>query len=230
LRVGQTVTLQDRTFSIVGTYGDYGNPIGQAILNLAPFEELYPNVVALQFGLRMRADDVPDLVADLETNLGLPATNTINQTAIKAFSLEVFERTFTVTTALNVLTLAVAGFAILMSLLTLATMRVPQLAPAWAVGMTRRKLGQLELIRAVTLAVLTAVLALPLGLALAWALLAIVNVAAFGWELPMYLFPMDYARLGLFALLAAALAAIWPALRLSRTPPADLLKVFSNER
>jgi len=228
--VGDTVALAGRDFAIVGTYGDYGNPIGQAILNLGVFETLYPDLSATNFGLRLPAEDVPQLVADLEADLGLPATNTIDQTAIKAFSLDVFERTFTVTTALNVLTLAVAGFAILMSLLTLATMRVPQLAPAWAVGMTRRKLGQLELIRAIVLAVLTAVLALPLGLALAWALLAIVNVAAFGWELPMYLFPWDYARLWVFALLAAALAAIWPAFRLSRTPPADLLKVFSNER
>ena len=228
--VGDQVSVGGRGFQVVGTYGDYGNPIGQAILNLDVFATLFPDLTATNFGLRLPTEDVPQLVLDMERDLGLPATNTINQTAIKAFSLDVFERTFTVTTALNVLTLAVAGFAILMSLLTLATMRVPQLAPAWAVGMTRRKLGQLELIRAMVLAILTAVLALPLGLALAWALLAIVNVAAFGWELPMYLFPWDYARLWVFALLAAALAAIWPAVRLARTPPADLLKVFSNER
>ena len=97
-------------------------------------------------------------------------------------------------------------------------------------GLTRRTLGQLELVRAVILAVLTAIIALPLGLALAWALLAIVNVAAFGWKLPMFLFPLDYLKLGLFALLAAALAAAWPAMRLARTPPGALLKVFSNER
>ena len=128
------------------------------------------------------------------------------------------------------ITLAVAGFAILMSLLTLATMRVPQLAPAWATGMTRRRIGQLELVRAIVLALVTALLALPLGLVLAWALLAIVNVAAFGWELPMFLFPLEYARLGLFAIVAAVLAAAWPARRLATTPPAQLLKVFSNER
>jgi putative ABC transport system permease protein len=28
---------------------------------------------------------------------------------------------------------------------------------------------------------------------------------------------------------AAGVAALWPALRLARTPPADLLKVFANE-
>jgi putative ABC transport system permease protein len=154
----------------------------------------------------------------------------INQAGIKAHSLAIFDRTFTVTTALNVLTLSVAGFAILMSLLTLTAMRVPQLAPAWAMGLTRAQLGRLELIRTVMLAVLTGAIALPLGLALAWVLLVVVNVAAFGWRLPMYLFPWDYAQLGVLAILAAGLAALWPALRLARTPPADLLKVFSNER
>lgn len=230
LTVGDTVMLQDRPFGIAGVYGDYGNPIGQAIVNETAFATLFPDVTPRSFGLRMASDTVADFVDQLEVATGIPATQAINQAGIKAISIAIFERTFTVTTALNVLTLAVAGFAILMSLLTLASMRVPQLAPAWAMGMTRNQIGRLELLRAVLLAVLTAVIALPLGLALAWALLKVVNVAAFGWELPLYLFPADYTRLGLFALLAAALAALWPALRLARTPPADLLRVFSNER
>ena len=230
LALGDPVMLAGRSFAVAGIYGDYGNPIGQVMLAEPTFATLYPEVAPLRFGLRLDPAEVPGLVAALERDLGLSPGQTINQTAIKAFSLDVFERTFTVTGALNVLTLAVAGFAILMSLLTLAAMRVPQLAPAWATGFTRASLGRIEILRAVLLAALTAVLAVPLGLALAWALLAIVNVAAFGWKLPMFLFPLDYLRLAGFAILAAALAAIWPALRLARTAPSDLLKVFSNER
>ncbi len=230
LSIGDVVQVQGRDFPIAGVYGDYGNPIGQAVIGEDIFARLFPDVIPQRFGLRMDPAAVPGFVEELENRAGIPATQSVDQARIKAISLAIFERTFTVTTALNVLTLAVAGFAILMSLLTLATMRVPQLAPAWAMGMTRRQIGRLELMRAMMLAILTAIVALPLGLALAWALLAVVNVAAFGWKLPMYLFPLDYARLGLFALLAAALAALWPARRLARTPPADLLKVFSNER
>ena len=230
LVVGDNVMIGDVSLTVAGTYGDYGNPIGQAIISEPLYQALYPTQVPLRFGLRMPPDQVPALVAALESDLQIPPSATINQANIKAFSLGIFDRTFAVTAALNVLTLAVAGFAILMSLLTLATMRVPQLAPAWATGMTRRRIGQLELVRAVILAVVTAMLALPLGLALAWALLAIVNVAAFGWQLPMYFFPLDYVRLGIFAMGAAVLAAAWPARRLATTPPADLLKVFSNER
>ena len=230
LLIGDTVQVGNAAFSIAGIYGDYGNPVGQAIIAREAFQSLFPTIKAVRFGLRLPPENVEKFVSDLEQNIGVPAADTINQAAIKAFSLGVFDRTFTVTTALNVLTLGVAGFAILMSLLTLTAMRVPQLAPAWAMGLTRRNLGALELLRTVMLALFTAVIALPLGLALAWVLLAVVNVAAFGWRLPMYLFPADYARLGGFAILAAVIAAIWPALRLARTPPSDLLKVFSNER
>lgn len=230
IAIGDTITLAGQPFAVLGIYGDYGNPIGQVIVTETLFEQLYPDVRPLRFGLRMDAGDVPALAADLQDTFGLPEANMINQAGIKAFSLNVFDRTFTVTGALNVLTLAVAGFAILMSLLTLATMRLPQLAPVWAQGLTRARLGRVEILRAVLLALLTAALALPLGLALAWTLLAVVNVEAFGWRLPMFLFPMDYARLVIFAVLAAVLASLWPARKLARTRPADLLKVFSNER
>ena len=215
---------------VLGIYGDYGNPIGQVIVTEALFRSQFPQITALRFGLRTDPARVDALRATLRDEAGIPDTAMVDQAAIKALSLAVFERTFTVTTALNVLTLAVAGFAILMSLLTLAAMRLPQLAPVWALGLTRRRLAGLDLIRAMVLAALTGALALPLGLALAWALLAVVNVEAFGWRLPMYLFPLDYLRLGVLALLAAALAALWPAWRLSRTPPAQLLGVFRHER
>lgn len=229
LWVGDTLAIApDLVLPIAGVFGDYGNPIGQVIVSEALFGALHPQVKATRFGLRTRTPDA--LRAALTQEFGLSDQSITDQAQIKAFSLAVFERTFTVTAALNVLTLSVAGFAIFMSLLTLASMRLPQLAPVWALGLTRVRLGQLELIRAVVLAVLTAVIALPLGLALAWVLLAVVNVEAFGWRLPMYLFARDYAVLGLFALCAAVLAALWPARKLSRTPPAELLKVFANER
>ncbi len=213
---------------VAGVYGDYGNPLGQAVVSETRFGEIFPDETPRQFGVL--GLDPDDLRSALGERFGLPPSSVVDQSSVKAFSLGVFERTFTVTAALNVLTLAVAGFAILMSLLTLSAIRLPQLAPVWAMGLTRGALARVELIRALVLAALTALLALPLGLALAWVLLAMVNVQAFGWRLPMYLFPLDYARLGLLTLLAAALAALWPALRMARTPVSQLLRVFANER
>lgn len=228
---GDQIALDvDWRAEIVGVYSDYGNPNGQAIVSLPALLSSYPTVPNRQFGVRVAPDQIVGLVSELRGAFDLPASAIIDQAAIKASSLGVFEKTFVVTGALNVLTLGVASFAILTSLLTLWTLRLPQLAPVWALGLTRKQLARLEVLRSVALTVMTACLALPLGLVLAWVLLAVINVEAFGWRLPMYLFPLDWARLAILALIAGVVAAVIPARRLRSTPPADMLKVFSNER
>ena len=153
-----------------------------------------------------------------------------DQATVKAESLRIFNRTFAVTAALNTFTLGVAGAALLSSLLTLSNARLPQLAPLWAIGLTRRRLAVIELLKTLAIAMMTALLALPLGLAVAWCLIAVVNVKAFGWRLPFHVFPDQLAALLGVALLASALAAVLPILKLIRMQPADLVKVFANER
>jgi putative ABC transport system permease protein len=52
-----------------------------------------------------------------------------------------------VTGALNVLTLGVASLALLTSLLTLSALRLPQVAPVWALGTSRARLALTEVWR-----------------------------------------------------------------------------------
>lgn len=215
---------------VVGIYSDYGNPVGQVIVDVEALAAHYPEVERLRYGLRLPPADVPALKRALGDRFGLPETAMIDQGALKRRSLEIFEQTFSVTAALNVLTLGVAGLAMFASLMTLSTMRLPQLAPVWAMGLTRRQLVWLELVRTLLLALLTLIAALPVGLGLAWVLLAIVNVEAFGWRLPIHIFPSDWLRLGALALLASLISALIPLRRLAVLAPADLLKVFANER
>ena len=231
LSVGDEITLPgDRRLAVAGVFSDYGNPKGQVMIGNDLLVRFYPNVSRLRFAIRIDPKKADALANQLRTAFNLPGENVIDQAGIKSFSLKVFERTFAVTAALNVLTLGVAGLAILASLLTLSGMRLPQLAPVWAMGLTRRHLAWLELLRSVALATITMVLALPVGIGLAWVLLAVVNVEAFGWRLPLHFFPLDWARLGVLSVIAAVMAALLPALRLMRLRPTELLKVFAHER
>jgi putative ABC transport system permease protein len=214
----------------VGIYSDYGNPAGQAIVSIDLFRATYPDAIATSFAIRVPPEAAPELAAALRDDLGLPETAVRNQAQIKRFSLEVFENTFRVTGALNVLTLGVAALALLTSLSTLSSLRLPQVAPLWALGTTRAALARAEVWRLLLLAVLTFALAVPVGLGLAWVLLAVVNVEAFGWRLPMRVFPADALQLLAMSIVAAALAAALPAIRLWRLAPARLLQVFSQER
>lgn len=228
---GSVATVQGAgTLPVLGVYSDYGNPLGQAILGLTAFDAAYPEAQRLRMAIRVAPDAAPTIADALVARFDLMPGQVTPQAAIKEFSLSVFEQTFAVTAALNVLTLGVAAFALWASLTTLGTMRLPQVAPVWALGLTRAHLASADLARAVLLAVLTAGIAVPVGVGLAWVLLAVVNVQAFGWRLPLLPDPRGWLILGCWTVVAAVAAAALPAWRLWRMPPSDLLKVFAHER
>lgn len=183
-----------------------------------------------RIGLRVAPGKIAPLIAALQQTFGLDDRNVADQATMKAESKRIFNRTFSVTAALNAFTLGVAGVALLTSLLTLANSRLPQLAPLWAIGLTRRRLAALELLKTMAVALITALFALPLGLLVAWCLLAIVNVKAFGWRLPFHVFPLQLIELLAVALVAALCAAALPVARLARMEPASLIRIFVNER
>jgi len=215
---------------IVGIYADYGNPKGQIAVNFAALTRHFPTVPQTRLGLLVTPGAIPPLIAALQDKFGLDDRNLLDQATLKAESTRIFNRTFAVTAALNAFTLTVAAVALLTSLLTLGNSRLPQLAPLWAMGLTRRRLAALELLKTMSVALVTVVLALPLGVLVAWCLIAVVNVKAFGWRLPFHVFPLQLLELLGVAMLAALLAALLPMLRLSRIQPVRLVKIFADER
>jgi putative ABC transport system permease protein len=215
---------------VVGIYADYGNPKGQIGVNIDALLRHFPETPQTRFGLRVAPASVPSLISDIRKTFGLDGRNLADQATLKAESRRIFDRTFAVTAALNTFTLGVAGIALLTSLLTLANSRLPQLAPLWAIGITRRRLAVLELLKTMSVALITSLLALPLGLVVAWCLIAIVNVKAFGWRLPFHVFPLQLIELVAVAMLAALLAVLLPVLRLARMQPVRLTKIFADER
>lgn len=218
------------TLDIVGIYADYGNPKGQLGVAIDALVSRFPGIARTRLGLRVAPAAVSGLVNDIQTTFGLDGRNLADQATLKTESQRIFDRTFAVTAALNAFTLGVAGVALLTSLLTLSNSRLPQLAPLWAIGITRRRLAAIELLKTMSVALITAVLALPLGLLVAWCLIAVVNVKAFGWRLPFNVFPLQLLELLGVALLASLLAALLPIIKLVRMQPAKLVKIFADER
>ena len=218
------------SLEVAGIYADYGNPKGQIAVNFAALIRRFPAIPQTRLGLRVAPAAVPALIASLQEKFGLDIRNLLDQATLKAESTQIFNRTFAVTTALNAFTLGVAGIALLTSLLTLSNSRLPQLAPLWAVGLTRRRLAAIELLKTMSVALITTLLALPLGLLVAWCLIAVVNVKAFGWRLPFHVFPLQLAELLGVAMAASLCAALLPVLKLARMQPANLIKIFADER
>jgi len=214
---------------IVGIYADYGNPKGHMLVNADHLLARWPHLTPYRFNLRIEPSATGAFITALQDRFSLDDSRIVDQARLKSWSSQVFERTFAATAALNGLTLAVAGVALFISLLTQSQSRLGQLAPLWALGVTRRQLMLLNLGQTWLLALLTLVLALPLGIALAWCLDAVINVQAFGWRLPLRVFPLQLAQLLALAMFATLLASAWPLYALYRTQPADLLRSFAHE-
>jgi putative ABC transport system permease protein len=234
LHVGAEISIPypagDWNAEVGGIYADYGNPRGQIAVNFDQLVQRFADADRTRLGLLVTKNDVNSLMADIENRFGLSGRNLADQSTVKVESLRIFNRTFTVTAALNAFTLAVAGIALFTSLLTLGQARLAQLAPLWAIGLTRSNLAWLELTKTLALALITSLLALPLGIIVAWCLIAVVNVKAFGWRLPLEVFPDQLVRLLLVSIFAAFLATLIPIIKLIRTPPITLLKIFADER
>ncbi|AOE84762.1 ABC transporter permease [Pseudomonas sp. TCU-HL1] len=215
---------------VAGIYADYGNPKGHLLVNAAGLQQHWPGLSPSSYSLHLPATEVPELMQALQQTFALGNDRIIDQSELKAWSTRVFERTFAATAALNSLTLGVAGVALFISLLTLGQARLSQLALLWALGVGRAQLAWLSLGQTLLLAMITLLLAVPLGLVLAWCLVAVINVQAFGWRLPLHVFPWQLLQLLAMAVLATLLAAAWPLWKLGRTTPAELLRTFADER
>lgn len=232
LQLGDNLKLPANTspaLPVVGIYADYGNPKGHVLANAGWLRENWPQATLTGLSVDLAAERVPALKVALQRHFALDDSRVVEQARLKRWSTDVFNRTFAATAALNSLTLGVAGVALFINLLTLGQSRLGQLAPLWALGVRRMQLVWLSLGQTLMLSSLTVLMAIPLGLLLAWCLVAVVNVQAFGWRLPLYVFPVQLLQLAMLGLFTSLLASAWPLWQLARCQPRELLRPFADE-
>jgi len=229
LQLGDRLALPSQAMTVVGIYADYGNPKGHVLVNAGWLRKQWPQATLTGLSIDLPAEQVPAIKAALLQRFALDDSRVVEQARLKRWSTEVFNRTFAATAALNSLTLGVAGVALFINLLTLGQTRLSQLAPLWALGVQRRQLVWLSLGQTLMLSSFTVLLAIPLGVLLAWCLVAVVNVQAFGWRLPLYVFPVQLLQLAALGLFTSLLASAWPLWQLARRQPRELLRPFADE-
>ena len=143
---------------------------------------------------------------------------------VREHSLAIFDRSFSITVALQLLATLVAFIGILSALMSLQLERRREIGTLRAVGMTRRQLWRLTLMETGLMGTTAGILAMPTGFVLAVILIYIVNLRSFGWTLQIYLQPVYFLQALIVALVAALLAGIYPAWRVGRMQPADALR------
>lgn len=136
---------------------------------------------------------------------------------VRRLAEEQFDRTFAITDLLTFVALLVAGLGTVSALVALRLSQQREVDLLHALGTSRPTLTGAELMRGVTLGGFASALALPLGLAMAWVLCAVVNPRAFGWSVSWQPTPDVVVTPLALCLLMAIVAACLPMLLRSRT-------------
>jgi len=102
--------------------------------------------------------------------------------------------------------------------------RVREFGMLRAIGLDPRQLWQLVLSETGLMGLVAGLVALPVGTAMAWALIFVINRISFGWTLQFAFEPHIYFNALITAIVAALLAGIVPAWRIARIAPALALR------
>lgn len=132
---------------------------------------------------------------------------------IKKNILHVFDNTFLITSALQLLTAIVALTGIINSVMAMILERTRELGILRACGAVPGQIRTLVLWECTAAGALAGLLALPLGTFLSWVLIHVVNYISFGWTYEMQLSWFTLIQAFIFSGLAAFLAGIVPAVR-----------------
>ena len=124
----------------------------------------------------------------------------------------------------EVVTIFVAFIGVLSALLSLQLDKQRQLGILRALGLTARELWALVMLETGLMGVVAGLLACPAGYALSLILVYVINRRSFGWTLQMLVEPAPFIEAGIVAVVAALLAGIYPAYRMSKMVTAEALR------
>jgi putative ABC transport system permease protein len=230
IRSGDAVRLHtdrgERDFRVGGVFYDYGSSAGVVVMSRRTYDRFWDDRKVSGVAIEAAPGaDLPTLMAALrERAAGGQELVIRSNRALREASLEIFDRTFAITGVLRTLTMAVAFIGMLAALMALQLERAREIAVLRTLGLTPRQVWGLVTAETGLMGLLAGVLAVPGGLILAGILVFVVNRRSFGWTMPIDPSPAILLQGVVLSVLAAVLAGLYPAWRMSRALPADALR------
>jgi putative ABC transport system permease protein len=218
--VSLTTRMGPRHFVIAGVYYDYAADRGVIAMNWPEFTRYFGDLPPTGIAAYLDASADPERVRqEILDSLdeGHRAFIYTNR-ALRQEVLRIFDSTFAITYALELIAVTVAMLGVAATLLTLVLERRRELSLLRLVGAARRQVQRMVVIEAALIGAASQVIGLVVGFALSLLLVYVINVQSFGWTIQFRVPYAFLAQVSLVVVTATALAGFYPARR-----AADLL-------
>jgi putative ABC transport system permease protein len=214
------------SFPVAGIYRDYTSSQGVVTLDAGTYHSYWDDPVWTSVSLTLAPGvDAGRVAAALQAALNRRQAVVVQTNSrLRADVLQVFDRAFAITDALQLLAAAVAFIGVLSALLALQLERARETGVLRAIGLTARQLFGAVLLETGLMGTVAGLLAWPSGLAMALVLSYIINRRSFGWTLEFHAAPGIFLQALLLAVAAALLAGIYPAWRMARAVIAEAVR------
>jgi putative ABC transport system permease protein len=215
-----------KEFPIVGIYYDYSSTQGTVLMSMDTYQKYWQDDAVTAAAIKLDSGtDIDAAVQELRDALAGEQRLIIraNQ-ALRDEVMQVFDRTFAITGALQLLATLVAFIGVLSALLSVELERQREMGILRAVGLTKRQLWGLIMLETGLMGTVSGLLAMPTGYVLALILVYIINRRSFGWTLQMQVVGDPFLLALLVAVGAALIAGIYPAARMSRMMAAEAIR------
>jgi len=230
LQEGSLLTLTtpagERSFPVIGVFYDYATDGGKLVMDRSLYRSLWDDDMTTVIAVYLAPDVDVGLVrrrlADTMAQVGQVVV--ITNTEIRREILAIFDRTFTVTYALEFIAVVIALLGIVNTLLTSVLERQREMATLRAIGASAGQIRRLVLWEGLYLGLLGACLGVVGGVLLSFLLIHVINKQSFGWTIH-FQFPVWLVAEGVALALGAALVASYlPALWAARQPVVEGLR------
>ncbi|MBE1301739.1 MAG: FtsX-like permease family protein [Alteromonadaceae bacterium] len=209
LSVGEYIKLAGVNVVVAGIYIDYGNVYSQVHWPDANFVSLnLPSVGVNRFALTLNGVDPKTQDAVENTLDSLEQTSYFSSQQIRDITITTFDRTFLFTGGLNSITLLVALFSLLISVILMERYNRAQHTLLYSFGIVSLQQMVLNLAQYLVQISIIFIFAVPFALALSWLLIYRVNLDSFQWSYPLLVSPSQIVTLYIYSVLACSLALL----------------------
>jgi putative ABC transport system permease protein len=213
-------------FTIGAIYYDYSTDSGLISMHRSVYEQYFDDRSISGLALYVEPGvDLDSFISSLrQQSAGIQQVVVQSNRGLREASMDIFDRTFTVTIVLRFLAIIVAFIGILSALMALQLERRREMAVLRANGLTPTQLWKYVTTQTGFLGLIAGVLSIPLGIVMAGILVYVINLRSFGWTLQFQLVPEVLMQAVLLAFIAALLTGIYPSWKMSQTNPSDALR------